>query len=227
MSQPLRKMALAALLLAAAARAEDWSPTFEALARQPGQERTAFEYLQRQPIEVKRTAAYHVALARAARAIDNQLWASRPLMVLTLFLEPSPAPDLTEVKRWLGEKGLEHHRRARESLAKGDIAATMLEVSGLKLVHDARPTWWEWKAEYRSPAAELEIGITLLGSDSGADVWGGSTLSGACDPRALLDLWSALRRSFPGVWLHDPECNIYTPDSFRERFMKLSITHNS
>lgn len=118
---------LAALFVAHGARADDWSATFDLLARQPGQARTAFDYLQRQPMEVKQTAAYHAALARAAYAIDNQLWAARAMMVLTMFLEPTPMPDLGSVKKWLGEKGLEHHRRAREALAKGDERAAAKE----------------------------------------------------------------------------------------------------
>lgn len=127
--QHLTGTCLLALALAAAPSrgADDWSAIHEALARLPGQERTAFDFLQRLPLATRTTAPFHVALARAARAVENQLWASRSLMVLEVFLKPQPPPALDDVKKWLAGRGLEHHRRAREAMAKGDERTAVRE----------------------------------------------------------------------------------------------------
>jgi tetratricopeptide (TPR) repeat protein len=102
------------------ANAAGWLETYTAIASQPGQEATAFAYLQHLPLENKTTVEFHVAMARAARAVRHPLWASRAIMVIELFLKPSPLPDLKDVKAWLGERALEYHRRALDYLAKGD-----------------------------------------------------------------------------------------------------------
>lgn len=120
-------LALASCAPPARASGDPWRPTFEALSVQPGQERTAFDYLQRLPMEVKVTAAFHVALARSAKAVDNALWASRAVMVLDLFLRPTPPPDLGEIKAWLTAKGLRHHQLALAALSKGDDAGAARE----------------------------------------------------------------------------------------------------
>ena len=43
----------------------------------------------------------------------------------------------------------------------------------------------------------------------------GFLVSVDCAPFELLDLWLALRRELPQVWLHSPECRFYKPGSFR------------
>src|SRR5437868_6474816 len=80
----------------------------------------ALDELLRQPLDAKTTVSWHVAMARAAKAADSALWASRALMVLDIYLKPSPPPDLADVKRWLAERGLKHHRLALDALGRGD-----------------------------------------------------------------------------------------------------------
>lgn len=136
--------------------------------------RHALDTLLAQPLDAKTTVSWHVAVARAAKAADSALWASRALMVLELYLKPSPAPDLADVKRWLAEKGLKHHRLALDALGRGDEAAaakeyllavrcdqsvlgfenrrlrerSMTVLDGLVRAHSADPQYWGHLAYY-------------------------------------------------------------------------------
>jgi hypothetical protein len=115
----IRAAVVALMVFVAPARA-DWVSTFDGIAREPGQERTAFDFLTRLPLETRKTAPWHAAMARAARAVEDQRWTSRSIMVLEVFLRPEPMPDLTDAKKWIAERGLEHHRLARAAMARGD-----------------------------------------------------------------------------------------------------------
>ena len=192
----MNRSALAAVLLflaAGATHAGDtalggWRSTFDALLAQSGQQQTAFDFLQRQPMEVKSTAAWHIALARAARAIDSALWGSRAVMVLTLFLKPDPPPDLAETKQWLGAKGLKHHQLALDALGRGDEAGAAKEylvavrcdqsvlgfadarlrersltvMDGLVRAHSDDPSYWGHLAFYSYFYGHLDVARDAL-----------------------------------------------------------------
>jgi len=92
------------------------------------------------------------------------------------------------------------------------IAQAFLAYPGFSLVHDANPSWWQWRAGWERGQSFLLFDMTLFETDPIA--WGGSGVSGCCELDDLLSLWRALRERSPAVWLHNSECEIHTPDSF-------------
>ena len=94
------------------------------------------------------------------------------------------------------------------------IADTILAYPGMRLVHPATPSWWEWKASWEDGNRRIDLNLTLFEIEPPA--WGGSQLTVFCGGREILDLWMYLRASHPAIWLHGPDCSIYTPDAFLE-----------
>jgi hypothetical protein len=93
------------------------------------------------------------------------------------------------------------------------IATSFLSFPGTRLVHSARPTWWEWIGRWESGADFIEINMTLF--DDEAQSWGGSAITADCSLDQIAALWSHLQSDNPAVWLHDPECIIHTHASLR------------
>jgi len=92
------------------------------------------------------------------------------------------------------------------------IAQAFLAYPDFSLMHDADPSWWQWRAGWERGQCFLLADMTLFETDPIA--WGGSSVSGYCELDDLLSLWRALREEFPAVWLHNSECEIHTPESF-------------
>jgi hypothetical protein len=92
------------------------------------------------------------------------------------------------------------------------VARTILAVPGVKLRHAPVPTWWEWEAAWEHGSERIEIGMSLF--DMEGSPWGGSPLRTSCTADALLALWLGIRSSLDAVWLHGPDCRVYTPASF-------------
>ncbi len=100
--------------------------------------------------------------------------------------------------------------------APEEVAAALLAIPGMRRTNTAEPTSWEWKAFWENGDRYLELDFTLMEPDDGL-VWGGSSLQGWCRESDLMNIWSALRKRFDGVWLHDAECRLWTPESYAER----------
>ena len=92
------------------------------------------------------------------------------------------------------------------------VARAILSFPGTTLRHPPEPSWWEWEAVWERGGGRIEIGMTLF--DEGGGVWGGSPLRASCVVDDLLGLWLAVRDSHGAVWLHSPDCRVYTPASF-------------
>jgi hypothetical protein len=86
----------------------------------------------------------------------------------------------------------------------------------MRRFNSAEPASGEWTARWEEAGRYLELDFTLMEPDDGI-VWGGSNLRGRCRQSDLMNLWSALRKRFEGIWLHDGECRLYTPDGFAQR----------
>jgi hypothetical protein len=99
------------------------------------------------------------------------------------------------------------------SYRPGAIAAFFLSYPGFRLLHPAEPSWWQWKAAWESPSGFISVSMTLF--DDAEKTWGGSDLKVRCHSDDLLELWRKMRERFPAVWLHNPDCEIHTPESFR------------
>jgi hypothetical protein len=96
------------------------------------------------------------------------------------------------------------------------VAAALLSIPGMRRTNSAEPSSWDWKARWDIGDRYLELDFTLLEPDDGV-AWGGSNLRGRCRRSDLMSIWSALRERFEGVWLHDAECRLWTPESFAEQ----------
>ena len=98
--------------------------------------------------------------------------------------------------------------------APADIADAILGYPGTRLVHPDSPSWWEWKASWEDGNGRIDLNLTLFEIEPPA--WGGSQLTAFCGRRDVLALWMHLRASHPAIWLHGPDCSIYTPEAFLE-----------
>jgi hypothetical protein len=94
-----------------------------------------------------------------------------------------------------------------------EIVESFLCFPGIRLLHAAAPSWWQWSARWKAGDDFIEIGMTLFEDE--AQSWGGSPITANCSLDAIESLWSHLQARHRGIWLHDPDCVIHTPDSFR------------
>ena len=95
------------------------------------------------------------------------------------------------------------------------VAETFLAFPGMRLVHDAEPTWWDWKARWQSGGSLIEVDMSLFETD--APTWGGSLARGDCELEDFLAFVHHVRQRLPGDWLHNSECEIHSPESFAAR----------
>ncbi len=95
----------------------------------------------------------------------------------------------------------------------GEIADAFLSYPDVRLLHPAEPSWWEWRAEWRCGQRFITLGMTLF--DTEPQYWGGSSIEALCDLEELMRLWTSLRKRFTAVWLHNDDCDVQTPESFR------------
>jgi hypothetical protein len=94
----------------------------------------------------------------------------------------------------------------------GSVARAILSYPGVTLRHRPEPSWWEWEAAWEHGGRHIEIGMTLFDDEEAS--WGGSPLRTSCTADDVLALWLAVRSSHGAVWLHGPDCRVYTPASF-------------
>src|SRR5262245_21889119 len=96
------------------------------------------------------------------------------------------------------------------------IAAALLSFPGMKVEHPAKPTWWDWIARWKKEDSFIEFGMTLFETEPVS--WGGSSVKGQCTLDDFMQLWNVVRKRCPGVWMHNEECEIHTPESFTKLF---------
>jgi hypothetical protein len=98
------------------------------------------------------------------------------------------------------------------------IAAAILDFRDTQLLHAAEPPWWDWRARWEEDDRFIVLDMTLFELESGQISWGGSGLITDCLISDVLALWKVLRRPHPCVWLHSPECRVYTEVSFLKEY---------
>src|SRR5262245_9050123 len=102
----------------------------------------------------------------------------------------------------------------------GLIAEVALSIPGVQLTHSAFPSWWDWKARWTgSGGSYIDLEMTLFDDDVDAPDFGGFHVTADCTTSELLDLWVKLRKDFPCLWLHSPDCRLYKPGSFAAEFV--------
>src|SRR5262245_28653542 len=104
------------------------------------------------------------------------------------------------------------HRQYRASM----VADVALSIPGMERTHVEMPSWWDWRARWTGDGGSyIDLDMTLFDDEVDPPSFGGFLVTADCAPSELLDLWLALRREFPQVWLHSPACRVYKPGSFR------------
>lgn len=93
------------------------------------------------------------------------------------------------------------------------VAGAFLACDGVDLVHPAEPSWWEWRAAWRSGDRYIGLDMTLFDNMEPTS-WGGSTITALCRAEDMMGLWIAVRERCPAVWLHSPDCDIFTLETF-------------
>lgn len=99
------------------------------------------------------------------------------------------------------------------ALPAASVAESFLAFPGMRQLRPTSPAWWDWRARWESGTDFIEVGMTLL--DDEQQSWGGSAIVANCQSVSIEALWSHLATRHSGVWLHDPDCVIHTPDSFK------------
>jgi hypothetical protein len=94
------------------------------------------------------------------------------------------------------------------------ISQSLLSFPGMRLIHEAAPSWWEWRARWSEGSRHIEVGMTLFDND--AKSWGGSPVQASCTRKDLISLWSHLQSKHRGVWFHDSTCTMHTHESFTQ-----------
>lgn len=102
-----------------------------------------------------------------------------------------------------------------------DIAVAILAFPGMTVQHPGEPTWWDWLARWHHGEETIDVGMSLFETEPPS--WGGSPLQGRCSVQRLLSLWESIREKFPAVWLHNNDCEIHTPESFRRLFSATEL----
>lgn len=123
----------------------------------------------------------------------------------SLSFIPGPTPvagemssvELTECV----EHPLEYVRIAIRSLS-GVTETTFEDRPGLSM--------FEWRSDDRT--ALLEVGEC----EDESPTWFGSSLETHCLFSDLLALWNELHRAIPAVWLHNGDCDMFSPEAFVE-----------
>jgi len=95
------------------------------------------------------------------------------------------------------------------------VAAVILGIPGTRLLHDAKPDWWEWRARWTFDGATIDLAMTVLDPPDGR-AWGGVGLSGSATPSAVVVLYNRLHQALPCAWLHNSACELHTASSFSD-----------
>jgi hypothetical protein len=101
------------------------------------------------------------------------------------------------------------------------VADAILSIPGCRLVHPASPEWWHWKAEWASEGRSIVVSQM---SDCEVDLpeidraFGGASLAGHATMPDILRFWGALCEKLDGIWFHDPDCRLWSPESFEREW---------
>jgi hypothetical protein len=98
-----------------------------------------------------------------------------------------------------------------------EVATALLAIPGMHRIGSSDPLSGEWAARWRDGDRYLDFDMRWMEPEDGRRVWGGSQLEGWATEADLLRIWAALSERFEGVWLHGPDCRLYTPEGFAQR----------
>ena len=88
------------------------------------------------------------------------------------------------------------------------VAKAILAFPNTKQTHPPSPDWphfaARWKAGKRKIDLDFMPDVDQFGADVGRPWWTGCNLNCDCLVGDLIDLWKAMRKKCPGVWVYDP-----------------------
>jgi len=91
------------------------------------------------------------------------------------------------------------------------FAASVLSFPGFRQVSESDSDWWSWRAECQN----MMIDMSLFETEP--VTWGGSILRGSCQLNEFIEFWNHLRKLSSGIWLHNSDCEILTPEILMQR----------
>lgn len=101
-----------------------------------------------------------------------------------------------------------------------EMAEAILSVTGVSLLHDSKPSWNEWRAQWRSLDRTIDLDICACeldpefgGRPGVSEYWGGSSFRTNCLLEDVISVWLGIQKNCPAVWLHDTSCRMYNPSS--------------
>ena len=100
------------------------------------------------------------------------------------------------------------------ALSPDVVAAGILAIPNTTLYTPNKPTWWDWSALWQGQDAFISVNMTLMGGDE--DIWGGSVIECACSMSQFIAFWCEMHRISPRIYVHSPECRVFTPDEFEK-----------
>lgn len=139
-----------------------------------------------------------------------------------LFLEQKdnwafiPGPEIVSKPTW----STDSHETLLE-LKPDVVAAGILAIPNTTLKTPNKPTWWDWSVTWQDQDVYIGVNMTLMGGDDDIwggddDIWGGSVIECACSMRQFIDFWRELHRISPRIYVHSPECRVFTPEEFEK-----------
>lgn len=97
------------------------------------------------------------------------------------------------------------------------VAEAVLSFPNMLLQNPANGDWWQWEAKWRQDNRYIRVGMSLF--ETIPVSWGGSPLHGYCEMSDIITLWEMIRVGCPGIWMHNSNCEIHTPESFIRLFL--------
>jgi hypothetical protein len=98
------------------------------------------------------------------------------------------------------------------------VEAILTAFPEIIVENSGEPSWLDWRAKWKVGDDQIEVGMSLLDTDPVS--WGGSSLHGVCTASRFLEAWKKIRQRCPGVWMHNNDCEIHTPETFAELFRR-------
>jgi hypothetical protein len=95
-----------------------------------------------------------------------------------------------------------------------EVAAALLRIPGVRLIHDRQPDWLQWRARCDFGSSFIDVEMTTWDASDGQKGWGGSPVSGSGGPEDLALLYARLHEVLPCAWLHNDDCELHTASSF-------------
>ncbi len=98
-----------------------------------------------------------------------------------------------------------------------EFCHAVTSLPGVSAIGDPEDDWYSWTARWSEGDRSIEMEMAgPLEPDNAhlREAWGGTALILNCRLSDLLTLWKAIRTRLPACWLHDADCNMFSPERF-------------